>query len=315
MAIVIEIINRSGHVQHCQVFDKESITIGRAYTNDVIIADPYIDPVHASISIIDDNERGFYFSCDDLSSTNGISDSKGHKQAATSHWQAGQVVSLGKTLIRINSTTATVPTAVRLSAWEQISDSLSRARAIILVSLCCLLLITADTYLSSFSVQNKTAEYAIVVYLLLSIVVYAGIFAFLGKALRQDSRFWLYYTLVGLSIIFIALYDLLADLIFFNLNLGISHWFDPIIYALVIALLVYFSIQSASSFKVFTRIAIASIVPGLIIINLAINVSRNNEFNWRPQYDVSAYFQHLYFAKSDTQQEVLDASKALYRQQ
>jgi len=315
MAIVIEIINRAGHVQRCHVFDKQCITIGRAYTNDVIIADPYIDPAHASISCIDDSEQGLYFTCDDLSSTNGISDSKGLKQAATSYYQAGEVINLGKTLIRINSTATAVPAAVRLSAWEQVSDNLARARAVILVSLLCVLLTTIDTYLSSFNVQNKTAEYAIVVYLLLSIVVYAGVFAFLGKALRQDSRFWLYYTLVGLSIAFIALYDLFTGLIFFNLNLGISHWFDSLAYALVIALLIYFSIQSASSFKVFTRIAIASIIPGLIIINLTVNMSKNNDFNWRPQYDVSAYFQSVYFAKSNTKKEVLDTSKVLYQQQ
>ncbi len=315
MAIVIEVINRTGQVQHCQVFDKDTITIGRAYTNDVIIADPYIDPVHASISAIDDSEQGLYFTCEDLSSINGISDSKGHKQSAKSHWQAGQVFSLGKTLIRINSTDTAVPAAVRLSAWEQISDSLTRARVVILVSVLCVLFTAVDTYLSSFSVQNKTAEYAIVIYLLLSIVVYAGLFAFLGKALRQDSRFWLYYTLVGLSIIFVAIYDLLSGPIFFNLNLGVSHWFDSMAYALVIALLIYFSIQSASSFKIFTRIAIASIIPGLVIINLTINMSRNNEFNWRPQYDVSAYFQTLYIAKSDTKKEVLDSSKALYQQE
>lgn len=315
MAIVIEIINRAGHVQHCQVFDKQSITIGRAYTNDVIIADPYIDPIHASISAIDDSEQGLYFTCDDLSSVNGISNSKGHKQGTTSYYQAGQVINLGKTLIRINSMTTAVPAAVRLSPWEQISDNFTRARAVISVSLLCVLLTIIDTYLSSFNVQNKTAEYAIVIYLLLSVVIYAGIFAFLGKALRQDSRFWLYYTLVGLAIVFIALYELLTGLIFFNLNLGISYWFDPLIYALVIALLIYFSIQSASSFKIFTRIAVASIIPSLIIINLTINMSRNNGFNWRPQYDVSAYFQNLYFAKSNTKKEVLDTSTALYQQQ
>ena len=314
MAIAVEIIHQAGHVQHCQVFDKNSITIGRAYTNDVIIADPYIDPVHASLSYIDDERQGVHFCCEDLSSINGVADSKGHKQAAISYWQTGQMFTLGKTLIRINETASPVPAAIRLSAWEQISDKLAGLRAVFMVSLLCILLTVVDTYLSSFSVENKITEYMVVIYLLLSIAVYAGLFAFLGKALRQDSRFWLYYTLASLSIVFIAVYGLLSGLIFFNLNVAISHWFDAVIYALVIALLIYFSIKSSSSFKLFTRATIASVIPGLIMINLAITLSKKNEYNWRPQYDVSAYFEGLYLTSPTTKTEVLDAARALYQE-
>ncbi len=313
MGIVVEIINRTGHVQHCQIFDKNSITVGRAYTNDVVIADTYVDPVHASISCSGDGNRETDFTCQDHSSVNGIFDIKGRKQKIQSHWHSGQVISLGKTLLRITSPSIPVPPATRLSAWEKASDILTQTRVIIFVSSLCLLLATIDVYLSSFAVADKASEYTAVLYLWLALVFYAGIFAFLGKAFRQDSRFWLYYTLICGSTILVMSYDLLSGLIFFNLNLGVSSWFNIIAYILIIALLLNFSIRFALSVKTITRIAIVSIIPSLVLINLAIQMKNDSEFNWRPQYDVTAYTQTLYLAKPKTKADVLTSSQTLYK--
>jgi hypothetical protein len=327
MGIVVEVVNRSGYVLHCQVLEKDHVTVGRAYTNDIVIADDYIDPVHVSIqrkahSDLQEEcnegkseyegEHQHKFICSDHSSINGVLDSKGRKRSTQSILFSGQVIGLGKTLLRISSSTVVMPPAIRLSAWEQLSDTLTQKWVVILASILCLLLTLVDTYLSTFVVKDKMAEYAAVLYLFLVLAIYAGIFAVLGKALRQDSRFWPYYTLITGAMAMVIIYDLLSPWVFFNFNIHIGEAVDSILYALIVAIVLYFSLRFSSSLRTLSRAVIAAIIPCLVIVNLVLNMTKSDDFTPLPAYDVTAYRQSLYFGFEESKTNALTSAQELY---
>lgn len=49
MAIVIELLNRQGDAVALHRFTQPQVSLGRAYDNDVIVADPYVSPHHAQL--------------------------------------------------------------------------------------------------------------------------------------------------------------------------------------------------------------------------------------------------------------------------
>jgi len=68
MELIFELIDRSGRILERHKVDKNRISIGRAYNNQLILSDPTVSPHHA---VIDENESGKLV-IRDLKSLNGI---------------------------------------------------------------------------------------------------------------------------------------------------------------------------------------------------------------------------------------------------
>lgn len=67
MAVVIELLNRQGNAIALHKFTQPQVRLGRAYDNDVIVADPYVSPHHAELTLQDDGR----WLLRDLASDNG----------------------------------------------------------------------------------------------------------------------------------------------------------------------------------------------------------------------------------------------------
>ena len=77
MGIVIEVLNPSSHIVDRHVINKGVVSLGRAYSNDVIIDDLYVDACHLSISFGTPLEGGSdqaIFTIVDQQSLNGVFD-------------------------------------------------------------------------------------------------------------------------------------------------------------------------------------------------------------------------------------------------
>ena len=115
--IIVEVLGRSGHVAHRARLDG-SASIGRAYDNDVIIDDPFVDPHALAISLGEDGA----ILVRDLGSMNGAFDAEGKRLAESATVSPGDVLRVGRTRLRVmRSDTPVAPTLGdsegRLSAW------------------------------------------------------------------------------------------------------------------------------------------------------------------------------------------------------
>jgi hypothetical protein len=117
MEVIIEEISRGQKVLGRSKFSKPSITIGRSYKNDIVFADPHVCPEHIQINI-EDND----WVLTDNNSVNGsyISDSKDN---ADKHiLRSGDIISFGKSQIRIVFPDHPVEPSITLSPFESVVD-------------------------------------------------------------------------------------------------------------------------------------------------------------------------------------------------
>ena len=105
----IEILDSKGFVIDRVPIESFPIRIGRAYSNDVILADPYVCPVHLEVAL---NEHG-QLTARDLGSINGLHPGNhagtGEKSLAVLELQTGRRFRIGHTQLRYCSIDQALP--------------------------------------------------------------------------------------------------------------------------------------------------------------------------------------------------------------
>ena len=311
MAIVIEVVNRSGHVIHCSVFDKTIVSIGRAYENDFIVADDYVDPRHAEIQLGQGSDE---FLCTDKNSTNGFFLNKKHKKTGEALFPGGSLLIIGKTMLRVSSSETKISPAIPISFWENAGDFLAQWWVVLLFSMALSTLLIMDAHISNPLIDDRSGKYVEVFYFFGAIALLSGLFAFLGKVFRHDSRFWLYFCLIVSFLLLMELYDWLIPIIFFNLGwVQINDWLDNIFYSACIGLLLFLAFRFSVHIKILPRLIASSIIPVLVLLNLIIQSTKDeDETKFYPPYDKLVYSYSLYWGKAEDQQNFIMATQSLY---
>ena len=132
----IEILDVKGNVIERHGFESFPVSIGRAYTNQVIVGDPYVCPMHLTIA---PDEQGRLIARD-LDSVNGLRGGPAGDRVATLEIQSGSQFRIGRTSLRYCSVDHPLaPTAV--DGIELVSRLTSpvaavAAGALVLMALC-----------------------------------------------------------------------------------------------------------------------------------------------------------------------------------
>jgi hypothetical protein len=193
--IIIEIQSRSGNHTYTR-FSHPSIRIGRAYDNDLIIADPYVSPHHATIDISEDRQH-----ITDLSSTNGTVINKGKTIQETTEIFSGDSLVIGKTTLRIFDSTHTVSPAISLS--PQMPSRITKT--IPIYAFLSLLLSIAVLYALQLSNSYKEIKPITLVAQILPILfaplLWSGVWSLAGHIARKKAYFGIQYTITNVSII------------------------------------------------------------------------------------------------------------------
>ena len=205
MDIVIELISRSRRVIERHRFTSRSVSIGRAYDNDLIISDPHISPHHAVIRDLD--EAGWRI--EDLNSKNGIFTRKHQRVENQLTVTSGDEFILGKTHLRFFDRMHTVPEADTMNPVEKVIQPLSKTSNAIVFILIALAIFALDSYLGQFVELEFRRIFMNTMGMLLIGIGWAVVWSFIGRILRHDARF--------LMQLVIAMAYLLCEIIFSNL--------------------------------------------------------------------------------------------------
>ena len=123
--MIVEIVSKSGRILEVHPFTKDIITIGRAYTNDLILKDPYLDEQHLEVKF---EKEAKQFLIRDCSSRNGsrIQNSNFELEAGKENAQPiGTSVHVGKSYLRFADEQQPVPAALKISKFEPTYSVLS----------------------------------------------------------------------------------------------------------------------------------------------------------------------------------------------
>jgi len=92
----IEVLNSRGRVTNRFPVDSWPITIGRAYTNSIILDDPFISPKHIAIH----RDESGQINAIDLDSLNGLRDGPGGKRVSSLPLVSGKPIQIGHSVLR-----------------------------------------------------------------------------------------------------------------------------------------------------------------------------------------------------------------------
>lgn len=264
MELVIEVMNRGSRLHDRQPVHGDSISIGRAFDNDVILKDPHICAHHAKIEIGDSGE----LTVRDLSSVNGITDLKHRAVNGSAVFQSGDGFILGKTHIRIFKKDHVVAPAIKLTSFEKVLNILGKpaisAGLVLFVFVISLLSIYMNT-----ANEIKWAERTILVIVVeLLVIMWALLWSTIARVKKQDMRFFTQVSVVMLFSLAMYILDVLFNWIEFHVGAKliievISQAFVALLLFMLIWLNLYLSFFQASLKRLAPALMLAALLFGL----------------------------------------------------
>jgi hypothetical protein len=320
MALVVQLINRAGAPIATHRFQQDSVIVGRALDCDLVLQDPHVDAQHLELKF---DPRTGGLSGRDLGSLNGtwrVNQSKRgvplkKKSPLPSYgpFFSGQILELGKTHLRVCSSVHEVAPPLPLSRWEALGHALAHWWLYGALGLILVILQVWDSFLSEPSAK-KLSQFALsALYPLLAAVVYAGVWAFIGRNIRQDGKFPSHLTAALAGVTAVSVFDFSSPYWAFNWELG--HWQDKLS-DLFTAGAVYtvglVSLSFATHLRGFAKVAVAMVAPLLLLIPFVLGILNEPEFRSSPPYDRTLVEPAWQFRQPGELDDFLSAAKKLY---
>ncbi len=295
MGMILEVVGRNGVVIRRHSFSENKVSVGRAFTCDLILSDTHVDAVHLVVSLDADTQA---IRCEDQNTLNGTSlveasRFKGlHRDKRTVQGLtpifSGQAIALGRSYLRVYSSTHCVQPAQALSAWESFGHLLGNYAVVLLLSLAVIALATWDGYLNNPQAK-KIVEYVIQgLYPILAAILYAFLWAIVGKNAKHDGKLFTHLSVGLVSILAWTLTGMFLPPVVYALGWG---GIELELKKLAVLVIVYSSLSVtlifASSLKRVSRNLFALFIPLLFLIPYLLNVMTRPDFQSRPAYDSS----------------------------
>lgn len=310
--IIIEEISRNHKLLHRHKLSQAKIHIGRDYHNDIILADPHICPSHLSIELVD----GQWVIIDN-NTVNGsfIENIKEKKHAANKHIVCdGDVITLGKSQLRILFTDHPVEPTVAFSTFESFINLMRHPIALLLSVTLFTLIAAGIFYLNTPKEVNFSQLLVPTISMALGFALWPAGVALVSHLSKHDARVM---AQLGISFAFFNLMwfsDFLGSMATFN---SASDSILPKLVMLISVALAFtlFWLNGYIGFHMSAKrriIVAASITLLLFGGSYLVQYSNKAEFNARPQYDATIMMPSFLLAPSSSVDEFIADSSKLF---
>ena len=322
MAIVVEVLNRSGLILHTHRYQGDTVKIGRSFDSDLILHDPHIEADHLEITLDTDTTNLYAKDCN---SRNGTWLAPGTGIARTVHFKqkqpvlgkrlfySGQTFLVGRTILRVFHSSHLVPEAVPLSPWESIGYRLAYWWVWGSVLLSIIVLQSLNAYLHNPAQKNVLQYILPSGFAVIGALLFAGFWAFVGRNLKHEAKFSVHFSVALMGALALALFDMVLPVITFNLELGwIFGMAKELANAGVIFVVSIITLIYATSLKPVVRSLVALVIPLAIVLSVVIEVFTRPEFINAPSYDTALVTPPLNWRGSQSAQEFVEQASTLY---
>lgn len=262
----LEILDGKGGVSERIAVESLPLTVGRAYSNRVILSDPFVCPLHLKL-VQDEQGR---LTASDLQSVNGLFTATGKERVAQLELQSGTLFRIGHTTLRYVSVDHPLaPTQVQgvitPSRWA--SPYAAGVLGVAVALLLCL-----DAFLSSVervTLANLVTEPFLTMSML---ATWAGLWALASRIIVSRFNFARHVTIACLALLTISALGMAAEWTEFFLPRIPALWTAGLFgYGLVLAGLVYGHLGGASPLQRRSRIWAALGVSVIMVGSSAIS--------------------------------------------
>lgn len=184
--VFVEVLDRRGRVRERTRVESFPATIGRAYSNDVIVADRYVSPTHVAIRETEDGELVI----EDAGSVNGIHRPGHAEPVEVILLESGLRLRLGETVVRfVTADHLVAPAEVLPRGDSGLLETLKSPRRALALLFLTLVVFTTDTYLETYYDFSGSAVLGPAVLGIVALSFWAGIWAFANRLLTHRFDF------------------------------------------------------------------------------------------------------------------------------
>lgn len=311
MELVLEVINRGGRVLERHKLSGERITIGRAYNNDLILAEDSVSPHHGVLVL--GEEQGLPV-LKDLGSLNGIRGNRGELGAEGEEVSSGSEYLFGKVRVRIFQVDHPVAEAVSLGGIDRLVNRCGTISALLLSIVVLSAAYALELWLTTYS-EFKWERTLTNLLTIAGVAIFATMFwALIGRIVKHEMRFRVQLTMI---MAYLFLQNIVTELYKFSafntLSLTFSLGFYSIISLLLLCLLFWFNLYVATNQSGPQRWkTAAAMATALIAISLYPQLISKPDFSNTPEYVRVLSPPELRFADAVSEQEFAVAIDAVF---
>ena len=309
MALVIEFLGRSGRSQQFIKIEAESVSIGRGYQNDVVINDPYISISHLRLEKRDEGWR-----LNDLDSLNGVEVLKAVGEDK-SILASGSEIKLGRTKLRLVSDQSLMQEAKLLHRLERDTSRLNQWSIFLPLLVALMGFGLYSSYMNSFVQWEWKNILSLVLTMQLGTLLVAGFWALLGRFARHEAFFLAQYSLILIASLSILLVEAVFSVLHYNTGFILfSEGASQLLVLVIIAVLISANLALATSMNWRSRwLASSSFVGILLLIFVAGEIKRWDEFSSRPQYVGNITAPTFLFVDGQSNRVFLEQTETLFK--
>ena len=212
MEVIVEQLGTTNNVLDRQKFDSDTVRLGRAFDNDVILSDEHVDASHARLRF-DEEERLWL---EDLGSVNGIRRPRHKAHIDRTEVKSGEIFLIGRSRVRVYLGTHPVAPAVRIRMSEVFLLWLGKPQVAVMLGLAFIAAKVLGTWLSTIGefrwsqvIERNLGE--VLTFLALAVGVY-----FLSVLFRRGGNFLAHLSLLILVFLLSSMLEFAVGAALFN---------------------------------------------------------------------------------------------------
>ena len=279
--IIIEEVNRLGHVTGRHNFDQFPLRIGRGYQNDLIIDDPYVSSEHVCLH---ETENGWLV--EDRQSENGIKYRLHSTPSGVNQLKSGDEIILGRSRLRLLSPWHPVAKTHLLPTKTSLSKILAYPAVATGVIVVAFVLLLTENY---FSIAVKTGFeklLASAIPTFMFALLWAGIWAFVGRVMIHRASF-LPHFIAALMVFIISMFtSTLSEYITYNLSTTLpASLMEFFVIGFTIAGLFYINLTNSTNLNRRSNLITSHAVAwSMLMMGLFMQYVNKPEFSPAPEY-------------------------------
>jgi hypothetical protein len=263
-------------------FDRPAATIGRAFDNDIIVHDPYVDAHHLRIT---NDLHGL--AVENLSEEGYTTIAHKESHEPRTPLASGTAIEIGKTHLRVFSTTHKVAPVLKFERVDRIFTVLTRPGMVAFLTLGYVLVDYGNNYLSRFSETTLAANALGIITSLMPAVAWAAFWALISRISRGEPRFFHHWVAVVIALIMVIVFDRIGQVFAFNFgNLVLNEFINYVSMAVTLVFVLVINMRFAFRQRTWVRHTFAYGTTTALIAYLLLNAyGFTREFRPFPEFD------------------------------
>jgi hypothetical protein len=333
--IIIEEVNRLGHVTGRHCYDHLPVSVGRGYQNDLIIGDPYVSSKHIIINDaaietedtvneatanninsnnINSNNIKICWTVEDLQSDNGVKYRSHSPQSKTQQLVSGDEIIIGRTRLRLLSPQHPVAKTHLLPTKASLPRIIAQPGIAVGTVIFAMFLLLLDAQLS---IAAKTGFEKLLAHALPTFIfalMWAGVWTFVGRVITHRASFVPHFIAALMVFIISMLTATMSEYLTYNLSDKLlAALLELLIVGFTIAGLIYINLTNSTNVsKRSSLITSHSVAWSMLLMGLFMQFVNKPEFSHSPEYVSQLKPPFAKIAPSKTLDEFFKESEALF---